>query len=387
MFLTRFYITLMKYCKSCILPNTRPGIFIDETGVCSGCKKNIFIPNKIDWDRRKILFDELIQNVIKQNKNKEANLSLVPVSGGKDSTMQVVHAIESGLQPIAVTWKSPGRTDHGQKNLDNICELGVNHIDFKINPKVEKLLTYRCFERLGNPSIPMHLAIHSIPLFVAKMLKIPLILWAENPAFTIGTNQSNVDGPVKTKKWFRYFGGTMNTTSHDWIDDELNKNDLYMYSMAGKSIKGIKEIFLGYFFEWNPYYIAEIAKKYGRKNLQNPLVGLHDFSEDDDDFIMPITEWLKWHKFGITRSWDNLSIDIRLNKLSRKDAIAKISTIGIEKPQLAIEKFCKYINITERKFEQICDSFRSDIWVKESGRWKINDFLIDNWDWYEKCIL
>ena len=36
----------------------------------------------------------------------------------------------------------------------------------------------------GSPAIPMHMALHSIPLNIAvKNIKIPLILWGENPAF------------------------------------------------------------------------------------------------------------------------------------------------------------------------------------------------------------
>ena len=36
----------MKYCINCILPDTRPGIKLNDEGVCSGCeghKKNHFL--------------------------------------------------------------------------------------------------------------------------------------------------------------------------------------------------------------------------------------------------------------------------------------------------------------------------------------------------------
>ena len=28
----------MRYCKSCVLPDTKPGIFFDSQGVCSACR-------------------------------------------------------------------------------------------------------------------------------------------------------------------------------------------------------------------------------------------------------------------------------------------------------------------------------------------------------------
>src|SRR5207253_10064873 len=50
---------------------------------------------------------------------------VIPVSGGKDSTWQVVTCLEHGLKPLAVTWKTPARTDIGSANLANLVRLGV----------------------------------------------------------------------------------------------------------------------------------------------------------------------------------------------------------------------------------------------------------------------
>ena len=45
--------------------------------------------------------------------------------------------------------KSPARNKVGQKNLDNLKKLGVDHIDFSINPKVEKYFTLKAFKKFG----------------------------------------------------------------------------------------------------------------------------------------------------------------------------------------------------------------------------------------------
>ena len=45
----------MKYCKKCVMPNTRPGIQFDENGICTPCKREEE-KNNIDWDKR---FNEL----------------------------------------------------------------------------------------------------------------------------------------------------------------------------------------------------------------------------------------------------------------------------------------------------------------------------------------
>ena len=92
---------------------------------------------------------------------------------------------------------------------------------------------------------------------------------------------------------------------------------------------------------------------------------------------------IKWYKFGFTRLWDNLSIEIRTGRLSRDEAINIISERGDETPYSEIEKFCEYVQITNMEFWEIANSFRNkDIWKKdENGTWKIDDFLIKDWSW------
>ena len=90
----------------------------------------------------------------------------------------MIKALEFGLKPLCVTWRSPVRTDVGYDNLQNLISLGVDHIDFSINPAVEKKFALKSFfEVKGSSVIPMHMAIHAIPLKLALAFRIPMILW------------------------------------------------------------------------------------------------------------------------------------------------------------------------------------------------------------------
>ena len=41
----------MRYCKKCVMPDTRPGITFNEEGICSACQSYEH-RKSIDWDAR-----------------------------------------------------------------------------------------------------------------------------------------------------------------------------------------------------------------------------------------------------------------------------------------------------------------------------------------------
>ena len=375
-------MTQLSYCKTCILPNTRPNLLIDDKGNCNGCasteKKKI-----IDWDNRKKQFEQLVQQA---KNNAQQYDCLIPVSGGKDSTWQVIKALEYGLKPLCVTWKTPARNQLGAANLQNLIQLGVNHIDFSINPKVERLFTRKTFERMGSPVLPMHMALHAIPLQVAVNFRIPLILWGENSAFEYGGEDKILQGFSLTHSWLKKYGVTNGTIAQDWIDNDLSPSDLRPYfwpSDEEQEKVGVKAIFLGHFFRWDPLKTYEIAKKNGFQAGKIPKTGYYSFADIDDEFLITIHHWIKWYKFGFTRLWDNLSLEIRNKRITRKQAIDIIFEAGNELPLKEISDFCHYIKITEKKFYETMESFRNkNIWNQDiNNKWYLKNFLVDNWEW------
>ena len=115
----------MKYCVRCILPDARPGIFLDEQGVCSGCRGHDDKENHIDWAARANAFSD----VVAEAKNHSSGYDcIVPVSGGKDSWYQVITSQKHGLKVLGVTWRTPGRTTIGQRNVERmVSQLGIDH--------------------------------------------------------------------------------------------------------------------------------------------------------------------------------------------------------------------------------------------------------------------
>lgn len=369
----------MKYCTTCITPYNRPNIAFDAEGHCNCAGRAQ--KDAIDWAAREADFRAVVAYAKARTTRYDC---VIPVSGGKDSTWQVVKCLEHGLRPLCVTWRPPGRTQLGQRNLENLIQLGVDHLDWSISPAVEKKFTYLSLKRFGTNALPMHMAIFAIPLNVAVRFDIPLVVWGENSAFEYGGTDEARRGFQLDSAWLAKHGVTHGTTARDWVDQGLTERELAPYfgpSDAELAQKGVKAVFLGHYFRWDPNETAKIAEAHGFRRGDRARTGLYDFADIDDDFIS-IHHWLKWYKFGFTRTFDNLSLEIRNGRLTREQAIETLRRRGDETPHEDIAKLCAWLGITTAHFYELVEPFRSpEVWKFRDGKWVIDDFLLPDWSW------
>jgi len=371
----------MKYCNRCIIPESRPNIEIDaDSGTCNACHTHA-TKKEIDWNQRKEAFHSVIAEARSRSEGYDC---VIPVSGGKDSTWQVTRCLEWDMKPLAVTWKTPARTQVGQQNLDNLVRLGVDHLEFQINPVVESKFMLACLEKKGDPAIPMHMAIFNIPRRIARCFRIPLIVWGENPAFEYGGTEEERRGFSMDAQWLRKYGVTQGTKAGDWVSEDLSARDLLPYFGPPLEDDGAETlgVFMGYYFPWDPKTSLEVASRNGfQSRREGPKVGYYNYADIDDDFIS-IHHYLKWYKFGFTRLFDNLSLEIRNERMSRDQAIAILREKGEQYPDEDIERFCQFVGITHRRFREIIERFRNpQVWTKRAERWEIDGFLVEDWEW------
>lgn len=374
----------MNYCQKCITPDSRPNIQFDARGVCNACLSHE-TKREINWIDRENVFREVVRSAKAHNRSYDG---VIPVSGGKDSTWQLIKCLEYDLHLLAVTWKTPVRTEIGKKNLENLVKLGVDHIDYQINPNVEKKFMYEALVCYGSTAIPMHMAIYHIPPKIAANFNAPLVIWGENGAFEYGCTEDERKGFVMDRAWIKQHGVTHGLTAEDFLSEKLSRRELTPYMGLDDSElkrKDVLSIFLGFYFKWDPVESFRTAQAHGfQTSDKGPRTGYYDFADIDDDFIS-IHHYLKWFKFGFTRLFDNLSLEIRNGRLSREQAIQIVREIGSQVPHDDIEKFCVFVGITRRHFFDVIQKFRNpNIWSKQSGKWVIKDFLIPDWDWTEE---
>jgi len=369
------------YCQRCITPATRPNIELDADGVCNACRSH-GSRVEIDWAARAAAFRDVVDHAKARSRGYDC---VIPVSGGKDSTWQVVTCLAHGLTPLAVTWKPPARTDIGAHNLANLVSLGVDHIDYQVNPNVERKFLYESLVRHGTTAIPMHMALFSIPLTIAIRFGIPLVVWGENSAFEYGGTFEERQGFQLDGRWLRKYGVTHGTTAADWVSESLTAKELTPYfgpTDADLERAGTLAVFLGYYFAWDPALSLAVASAHGFKpRPEGPKIGFYDYADIDDDFIA-IHHYLKWYKFGFTRLFDNLSIEIRNGRMTREQAVQVVRDEGDRVPADDIDKFCAFTGITIRRFFEIIERFRNpDVWVRRDGVWMIEGFLVPDWSW------
>ena len=77
-----------------------------------------------------------------------------------------------------MTWRSPARNEIGQKNLENLIKLGVDHIDVSLGHKIDKYFTLKA---LKNLEIHLYQCIWPPALTVRTAIEknIKLILWGK----------------------------------------------------------------------------------------------------------------------------------------------------------------------------------------------------------------
>src|SRR3989344_1047299 len=112
----------MKICKNCVQPDTRPGIFFNDKGICGACLWETE-KSKIDWTQRIELLKSIINSAKKSSKSNYD--CVIGVSGGKDSTFQAITIRDKfNLNCLLVNYQPEQITEIGSMNIENLKNLG-----------------------------------------------------------------------------------------------------------------------------------------------------------------------------------------------------------------------------------------------------------------------
>ena len=383
----------VKFCKKCVISNQRPNstvemknvnqikttIQIDNKGICSACNFNKNKTKKIDWRSREEKLFKLLEPY--RSNNGEYDV-LVPSSGGKDSSF-TAHILKHkyGMNPLTITWAPNMFTRAGWNNFNNLSRVGgIDNLLYTPNGELHSHLTKLAFENIGHPFQPFVHGQKIIGPKIASNFGIKLVMYGENQAEYGNPIDQNKD-PFMDLSFFSIedplkimFGGS--TIKNILKESNFQFSDFTPYIPPKKKEiveKEIKVSYLGYFEKWDPqecfYYSVDNT---GFEPAYERSIGTYSRYTEIDDKIVPFHFYLTFIKFGIGRATYDASQEIRNSKITRDEGIKLVEKFDHEFPERYFNEFVKYISITEEKFWETINKFRSPhLWKKVSGVWKL----------------
>ncbi|HIP36692.1 MAG TPA: N-acetyl sugar amidotransferase [Crocinitomix sp.] len=347
----------MIICAKCVMPNTKPDLHFDEEGVCDACRSQEDKNKNIDWKKR----EEEFLSLVKRYKVHSNYDCVIGVSGGKDSTYQVLKVLELGLNPLCICFEPTIPTKIGRANLDNLNNLGVDLIHIKRNPIVYKKLAKEAFVRMGDNEWQNHVGIFTTVPNMAVSFNIPLIIWGESPQMEYGgpaasKNRNNLD-----RQWLEEFGGLLGNRVSDMIGVEgLTKKDLSLYTYASDEEihrVGVTGLFLGYYFKWDLREVLKKSSEHGFCVADRAVETTYENFENLDCYSNHLHDYLKYVKYGFGRAADNACLDIRLGYITREEGVRLVNKYDGIPPKKAIKEYLKYTGFSEKEFQKIVDSY------------------------------
>jgi N-acetyl sugar amidotransferase len=353
---------MIRYCAKCLYPDSKPDLLFDANGVCSACR-NFEARAEVEWEAREREFLQLVDEY--RSKDGSNYDCIVPVSGGKDSTYQVLRVLKLDLNPLCVTATTDSLSDIGRRNIENLKNLGVDYLEVTLNPPVRRKLNRICLRKIGDISWPEHVAIFTVPVRMAVAFGVRLIVWGENPQNEYGGPGAAANDRVLTRRWLEEFGGLLGLRVSDLVGHEgFKPRDLIQYTYptdAELQRVGVTGLFLGHYFPWDGWANAVYAQAHGFESFPRFVEGSLANYENLDNYQTGIHDYFKHLKFGFGRATDIACNHIRRGRLSRRDALELVKLHDGKFPWTylgrRIEDILDEIDMSLDEFHEICDRF------------------------------
>jgi len=318
-------------------------VFVD--GVCPACL------NQVDHQP---LGTEALTQLLDQHHGEV----IVPSSGGKDSTYQVLRLLELGAHVTIVTATTCHLTPMGRRNIDNLSRYATT-IEVTPRRSLRAKLNRLGLEWVGDISWPEHAAIFSTPFRVAADTGIKLIMYGENPQHQYGGPEGTEDAVMMTERWTQEFGGFLGLRTSDFVGVEgITRRDMQDYEAVHRP--GVEAHWLGQYEKWDSRHNANEARKAGMvqhkpcianwwpaENLDNAQTGIHDH--------------MMYRKYGYGRGCSQISVDVRDGIVNRDAALRWVHEFDGEFPhiyaQVSAEEVIEGIGMEWENFIEILDQF------------------------------
>ncbi len=363
----------MKYCKSCLQPDTRPNSRFNDEGICPACHYAGLVVH-VDWQERY----EIMQDLLRQFPRRKGQHfdCIIGVSGGKDSTRQALFVRDKlGLNPLLACLSYPPQqvSERGVRNVSNLINLGFDVVLSTTAPETWRSLMRESFRRFTNWARSTELALFASVPQLAIRYNIPLIFWGENPGLQVGDlktlGRTGYDGNN-----LRYMntlsGGAMN-----WMlesDHDIRDLHPFVYPTTEEfDAAGLQIVYLGWFMgDWSEVNNAMYSTVNGleiREDTVENTGDLYGITALDEEWVT-LNQMIKYYKFGFGRVSDYVNEDIRVGRITREQGVKLVEQYDDACSPAYIASFCEYIGISVDQFwEQVHSSLNRDLFYIDDG--------------------
>jgi N-acetyl sugar amidotransferase len=358
----------MKYCKKCLMPDTRPNIYFYDDGICAPCK-NYEKQKGTDWKSRKKELEILCDKY--RGKYGNGYDCAIAVSGGKDSHFQVYYIKEvMGMNPVLLTVSNVDWTETGKRNILNLSDaFSCDIISINPNVNVFRKIAKKALIQLGSPTWYIDSLIYAYPYRMTMQLGLHLLIYGEDINYTYGGElmketpsammQSSNDVVKSVGDMWRVEGGIT----------EKELNSCRQPSLKKCQDHGLDPVYLSYFIPWNSHSNYEFAKKMGFDDLRHEHIRESTFEQYDqiDTLSYLLHPWLKYPKFGHASATDYASKWIRYGMKTREEMIPIVEEHDGFLDQEVVNIFCEFIRMGKREFWSVVDKwYNPDLFKKDN---------------------
>lgn len=309
-------------CKKCVLPESKPDIWLDDNGICNICdlhekSKNTNLnsakPLEIDFVR-----------LINKYRGKHKYDCLVMLSGGKDSTASLYYSkIKYKLNPLAFTFDHGFETEEAMENIKNAVEiLGVDFLYFKtdfIKDMFKKIIESKSKAVICHPCSIWYM---QLTFEIAERYDIPIIIagWTkgQSNAEVMTKCACNIDAPefASMSMATRLFLYTLKS------DPKYKNFPSSMEVLLKEANKSHKTLVLSphWFLDTHPDEYTEILKK--ELNWKFPLLSYP--AKSTNCYMNFVSVYYSMKHYGYTHYHVEMSKMIRANLLTREEALKNL---------------------------------------------------------------
>jgi predicted PP-loop superfamily ATPase len=301
--------TEVRTCSKCLLNEKIEGVMIGEDGICNYCTNHkAFAPYGEN---------ELLKIFSKARKKNRIYDTLVPISGGKDSTYVLYLAVKVyKLKVLTYTFDNGFMSDMAKNNIERSVKIcGVDHIWVKHDVKLIRELYKTTLLNSGEICGICGIGIERSMLKISEAWKIPLILLGHSPTEANSFTSENLYDQSRLKAILaNNHNINKEMINRFLIYPGLNFISSYLFTLSGRFGKKVNILY--YLNIPTDKEIGEIIKK--EMNWIEP--GQSEYTRHFDCIAEPFTNYVREKRFGISRRLPQLSNMIRNQEISREEA-------------------------------------------------------------------